>query len=110
MYNLVYDAVKSVRPDAIIGGPYIGMGPGNIPNSVVSQWLNTKHGGELVVVDGGFDSTDATTDFTNAKFYTDLAPGFGSSQMEEQLYLLAGQNGIPALRRHMVMPIISMPL
>jgi hypothetical protein len=72
MYNLVYDAVKSVRPDAIIGGPYIAMGPGNIPNSVVSQWLNTKHSGELVVVDGGFDSTSATADFTTAKFYTDF--------------------------------------
>ena len=72
MYNLVYDAVKSTRPDAIVGGPYIGMGPGNIPNSVISQWLNTKHGGELVVVDGGFDSTSTTADFTTAEFYTDF--------------------------------------
>jgi hypothetical protein len=69
MYNDVYDAIKSVRPDAQVGGPYIGIGPGSIPDAVTSQWLGTKHGGEVVVVDGGFDSNSPTADFSNAQFY-----------------------------------------
>ena len=73
MYNMVYDAVKSVRPDALIGGPYIGMGPADIPNPVVTQWLNTRHGGNFVAVDGGFDSSSPAQDFSGAQFYTDFA-------------------------------------
>jgi hypothetical protein len=71
LYNDVYDAIKSVRPDAQVGGPYIGIGPGSIPDAVTSRWLNTKHGGDVVVVDGGFDSNSPTADFSNAQFYID---------------------------------------
>lgn len=71
LYNDVYTAIKAVRPDALIGGPYIGMsGMGTATNNVVSQWLNTKNGGDFVAVDGGFNSTSSTDDFTGASFYT----------------------------------------
>eukprot|EP00730_Choanoeca_flexa_P012930 TRINITY_DN4781_c0_g1_i2.p1 TRINITY_DN4781_c0_g1~~TRINITY_DN4781_c0_g1_i2.p1 ORF type:complete len:292 (+),score=29.66 TRINITY_DN4781_c0_g1_i2:122-997(+) len=69
MYNLVHAAVKRVRPDAIIGGPYVPfgnllppgtpspvMGPwGSInPNSLdaVAYWLEHKVAADFVCVDG----------------------------------------------------------
>jgi hypothetical protein len=70
-YNKVYDAVKKVRPDAQIGGPYAAIGtwaPGEEPTStdvkgpwgVADQrelnallyWLENKRGADFVVVDG----------------------------------------------------------
>ncbi len=74
MYNLVYKAVKAVRPDAIVGGPYIGVGPDVFqqPHNVIEQWLANKAGGEIIVVDGGYDSTSAQEDFENARFYSDF--------------------------------------
>jgi hypothetical protein len=74
MYNLVYNAVKSVRPDAIVGGPYVGIGPKifQYPQNIVTQWLANKAGGEFVVVDGGYNSSSAQADFDNARFYTDF--------------------------------------
>ncbi len=71
LYNAVYDAVKKVRPDALIGGPYVPMdtdgdrsqmsnpGPsyawGTIDQrglDVITYWLKNKHGGDFVTVDG----------------------------------------------------------
>lgn len=71
MYNAVYDAIKSARQDAQVGGPYVSLAPSNIPDTITSQWLTTKHGGDLIVVDGGFDSSSSATDFSNARFYSD---------------------------------------
>jgi hypothetical protein len=73
LYNAVYDAIKAVRPDALIGGPYIGFDGLSQQNlTVISYWLANKHGADFTAVDGGYDSTSATNDFTNASFYTDF--------------------------------------
>ncbi|TMR21869.1 xylan 1,4-beta-xylosidase [Nonomuraea turkmeniaca] len=73
LYNKVYDAVKAVRPDAKIGGPYIGFDSNKGGNSelrgdwgVVNQnvldafnyWYENKKGADFIVVDGA-SPTDA---------------------------------------------------
>ncbi|MFC5832692.1 xylan 1,4-beta-xylosidase, partial [Nonomuraea insulae] len=73
MYNKVYDAVKKVRPDAQVGGPYIGFDSNKGGDSelsgdwgVVNQnvldafnyWNKNKKGADFVVVDGA-SPTDA---------------------------------------------------
>ncbi|MER7128309.1 xylan 1,4-beta-xylosidase [Streptosporangium saharense] len=73
LYNKVYDAVKKVRPDAKIGGPYIGFdtnregtselrGPWGVVNQNVldafDYWFENKRGADFVVVDGA-SLTDA---------------------------------------------------
>ncbi|MFI7534166.1 xylan 1,4-beta-xylosidase [Streptosporangium sp. NPDC049376] len=73
LYNKVYDAVKKVRPDANIGGPYIGFdtnregdselrGPWGVVNQNVldafDYWYKNKKGADFVVVDGA-SLTDA---------------------------------------------------
>ncbi|MBB2910482.1 hypothetical protein FHS43_001745 [Streptosporangium becharense] len=67
LYNKVYTAVKAVRPDAQIGGPYLGFdsdsqgeSPLRGPWGVVNQnaldafeyWFANKKGADFVVVDG----------------------------------------------------------
>jgi hypothetical protein len=73
MYNDVYDALKSARPDAQVGGPYVAIGPSNIPDTITAQWLATKHGANLITVDGGFDSSSPPADFSNAHFFVAYA-------------------------------------
>jgi hypothetical protein len=68
LYNAVYDAVKSVRPDAKIGGPYIalqGDGADTIGRhgtdtyspirsqdwTVINYWLTHKHGADFFCFD-----------------------------------------------------------
>jgi hypothetical protein len=78
LYNKVYDAVKAVRPDALIGGPYVVMdswaspSAGGFPSAirgswgivdqrpldVVTHWLAHKHGGDFLSVDGGSSTRD----------------------------------------------------
>ncbi|WP_226899781.1 GH39 family glycosyl hydrolase [Nonomuraea phyllanthi] len=73
LYNKVYDAVKKARPDAKIGGPYIGFdsnrdgdselrGPWGVVNQNVldafTYWFEHKKGADFVVVDGA-SPTDA---------------------------------------------------
>ena len=71
LYNKVYDAVKKVRPDANIGGPYVVLdswgaappeavsnlkGPWGTADQraldVVTYWLKNKHGAQFIAVDG----------------------------------------------------------
>lgn len=70
LYNRVYAAVKAVRPDALIGGPYVVMdswsqggshpsaiaGPWGVldqrPLDVLEYWLEHARGADFVVVDG----------------------------------------------------------
>ncbi|WP_436489611.1 beta-galactosidase [Chitinophaga sp. ARDCPP14] len=95
LYNLVYDSVKAARPDAIIGGPYIGIdswhsAPGNAHSGitdptygeldkrcldVVTYWLQNKHGGDFLCVDGGVDSKDgvATNVIASTKKFRDAS-------------------------------------
>lgn len=56
LYNAVYDSVKSVRPDAKIGGPYYPFGniDANDPKAwkVIDYWFQHKHGADFVNFDG----------------------------------------------------------
>src|SRR5260370_29134458 len=77
LYNAVYDAIKSVRPGAKIGGPYVVMdsdgdtssmsNPGSSyswgtldqrPLDVVTYWLAHKHGADFIAVDGASSNRD----------------------------------------------------
>ncbi|MFC4009336.1 xylan 1,4-beta-xylosidase [Nonomuraea purpurea] len=73
LYNKVYEAVKKARPDALIGGPYLGFDSNRSGDSelrgdwgVVNQhvldafdyWFEHKKGADFVVVDGA-SPTDA---------------------------------------------------
>ena len=52
-YNAVYDAVKSVRPDAQLGGPYYPFdGPKPKDWEVIDYWFQHKHGADFVCFDG----------------------------------------------------------
>jgi hypothetical protein len=77
LYNAVYDAVKSVHPDAQLGGPYVVMdsagdaarmsnpGPsyawGTLDQrslDVISYWLQYKHGADFITIDGSASNRD----------------------------------------------------
>ena len=83
LYNAVYDAVKKVRPDAQIGGPYVVLdtwsadgspapsalsGPWGVVDQraldVIDYWNTHKHGADFLAVDGSSGTRDAglTTD------------------------------------------------
>ena len=69
LYNAVYDAVKAVRPDAKIGGPYLGADPINADGEAIySYWLQRKHGADFIVLDGGPQPFRASDDF-NASYF-----------------------------------------
>ncbi|MGD0223264.1 MAG: hypothetical protein ABSF71_13070 [Terriglobia bacterium] len=52
-YNAVYDAVKSVRPDAQLGGPYYPFdGPKPKDWPVIDYWFQHKHGADFICFDG----------------------------------------------------------
>jgi len=78
LYNKVYDSVKKVRPDALIGGPYVVMDswinpPGGANSSisdpaygtidqrcldVVTYWLQNKKGADFLCLDAWGDAND----------------------------------------------------
>ena len=91
-YNKVYDAVKAVRPDAKIGGPYIiiegtGSNKGNWATrkpirarqwTFINYWLEHKHGADFIVVDRGLIDPDKDKNpYTTAERMA-LTPYFGS--------------------------------
>ncbi len=72
MYNDVYTAIKKVRPDAVVGGPYLPFSAYTAPNScsgytlcsqqwgliremfvnAMQYWISNKVGADFVAVDG----------------------------------------------------------
>jgi hypothetical protein len=83
MYNDVYTAIKRIRPDALVGGPYAPAGPypaprpknlGSTPHgawgyldqralNAIHYWLTHKAGADFVAVDGpDFPKTGPITD------------------------------------------------
>ncbi len=69
LYNAVYDAVKAVRPDAKIGGPYLGADPINSEGKeIYSYWLNHKHGADFIVIDGGPEPFRVSHEFDASYF------------------------------------------
>ncbi len=96
LYNRVYDAVKAVRPDAQIGGPYAVItsysphapssaraaritGPyGTIdqrPLDAIMYWLEHKHGADFITLDAGTDNKDggSTGSYAGAQKFADVA-------------------------------------
>ena len=95
LYNQVYDAVKAVRPDAQIGGPYAVItswspnastssrsavaGPyGSLdqrPLDAIAYWLAHKHGADFITLDAGTDNKDgvSTGAYTGAQKFADVA-------------------------------------
>lgn len=86
LYNRIYTAVKEVRPDAQVGGPYVVFdswssasatnrpsgvsGPWGVldqrPLDVIDYWLQHAVGADFIAVDGGTATRDrglTTTDF-----------------------------------------------
>ncbi len=94
LYNAVYDAIKTVRPDAQIGGPYVVMnsdgrastmsnpGPsyswGTLDQrslDVLTYWLAYKHGADFITIDGGSSNQDGvwlTNEFATAQKFIDV--------------------------------------
>ena len=95
LYNAVYDAVKSVRPDANLGGPYVvttsdgntaamsNPGPsfswGTLdqrPLDVISYWLKNKHGAQFLTVDTNAANDDGVwkaNEFATGQKFADVA-------------------------------------
>ncbi len=77
LYNAVYDAVKSVRSDAQLGGPYVVMDSGGNasqmsnpgpsyswgtldqrPLDVITYWLQNKRGADFITIDASSSNKD----------------------------------------------------
>jgi hypothetical protein len=94
LYNAVYNAIKHVRPDAQIGGPYVVVdsdghtsamsdpGPsyswGTLDQrslDVLTYWLAHKDGADFITIDGGSSNQDGvwlTDEFTAAQKFVDV--------------------------------------
>jgi len=95
LYNLVYDALKSVNPAIRIGGPYVvmdswGCGPcmsnpsdisgpyGTLdqrPLDVITYWLTHKHGADFITVDAStqnWDGMDIVDPLAAAQKFADI--------------------------------------
>ena len=74
-YNAVYDAIKSVRPDAQLGGPYYPFdGPKPKDWPVIDYWFQHKHGADFVCFDGwvaGYPPTRARDEEAKKMTLTD---------------------------------------
>ena len=87
MYNDVYRAIKAVRPDAQIGGPYAPVGATTLADTnhpstvrgtfgvvdqralnVLTYWLQHKAGAQFVSIDGGPGVTNETGFASGAYF------------------------------------------
>lgn len=87
LYNDVYTAIKRVRPDALVGGPYAPVGAatasaGSLPSpvsgsfgvvdpralDVVTYWLEHKVGAQFLTVEGGPAATDESGFASGAYF------------------------------------------
>ncbi|MGH7868175.1 MAG: hypothetical protein ACREP9_11285, partial [Candidatus Dormibacteraceae bacterium] len=78
-YNAVYDAVKSVRPDAQLGGPYYPFdGPKPKDWTVIDYWLKHKHGADFVCFDGWIAGYPPTRDRSEETRKMTLTDYFGN--------------------------------
>ncbi|HTI14655.1 MAG TPA: hypothetical protein VL461_08825 [Dictyobacter sp.] len=93
LYNAVYDAVKHVRPDALIGGPYVVINSNANPSTsnpgptyawgtldqrsldVLSYWLKNKHGADFITIDSNTLNDDQIwkeDEFRSAQKFADI--------------------------------------
>jgi hypothetical protein len=74
-YNRVYDAIRAVRADAQIGGPYYPFdGPKPKDWAVIDYWFQHKHGADFVCFDGwvaGYPPTRARSEEARKMTLTD---------------------------------------
>jgi len=74
-YNRVYDAIRAVRPDALLGGPYYPFdGPKPKDWDVLDYWFQHKHGADFACFDGwvaGYPPTRATAEEARKMSLTD---------------------------------------
>ncbi len=106
LYNAVYTAIKSVRPDAQVGGPYVTLdtytkgnqshpsvvhGPyGTLDQralDVVTYWLAHKRGADFITVDGNTKPKDGiwvSDDFSAGRLFQDAYDWIRS--LDEQSY------------------------
>jgi hypothetical protein len=81
-YNAVYDALKSVRPDAKLGGPYYPFdGAKKKDWQVIDYWLKHKHGADFVCFDGWIAGYPPTRDeearkMTSTDYFGKIADQF----------------------------------
>jgi hypothetical protein len=84
MYNAVYDAVKAVRPDAKIGGPYLALGGRELSvndRQVIDYWRKHSRGSDFFTFDGwleGWPPGGKTEDWMmgRTRFFGDLVKSF----------------------------------
>jgi hypothetical protein len=84
MYNAVYDAVKAMRPEAKIGGPYLSMGGRNLSandRQVIDYWRQHSRGADFFTFDGwleGWPPGGKTEDWMmgRTRFFGDLVKEF----------------------------------
>lgn len=74
-YNRLYDAIRALRPDAQIGGPYYPFdGPKPKDWDVIDYWFEHKHGADFVCFDGwvaGYPPTRDTAEEAKKMTLTD---------------------------------------
>jgi hypothetical protein len=90
MYNLVYDALKSVSKEIKVGGPYLviegsGSGKGGWAAEkpirkrqmeLLEYWLENKHGAQFITLDRGVKGGHDENAYTDAELMN-LTPVFG---------------------------------
>lgn len=107
LYNMVFDSLKAVNPEILIGGPYVVMDswstsaishPSNLkgeygvmdqrPLDVINYWLQNKKGADFITIDGGNSNKDGvwkTNGFKASQKFVDVIkwirqrPGGGDS-------------------------------
>ena len=84
MYNAVYDAVKTARPEAKIGGPYLPLGGRDLSakdRQEIDYWRQHSHGSDFFTFDGwleGWPPGGKTEDWMmgRTRFFGDLVKEF----------------------------------
>jgi hypothetical protein len=76
-YNAVYDAVKSVRPDALLGGPYFFELDDAKSEEIVDYWFKNKHGADFVCFDSWIAGYPPTGDVSEEAKKMRLTNHFG---------------------------------
>jgi hypothetical protein len=78
-YNAIYEAVKSVRPDALLGGPYYSFDAVPEPEEweVIDYWFKNKHGADFACFDGWIAGYPPSGDISEEKRKMSLTDYFG---------------------------------
>lgn len=94
LYNMVYDSLKAINPEIMIGGPYVVMDswshssishPSSLrgdygvmdqrPLDVINYWLENNKGADFITIDGGNSNKDGvwlTDGFKSSEKFVDV--------------------------------------